>query len=150
MNIPIVGKIISSIYKWATAKSDRGGSASFKGPKEVINIKEVQEIADRTLKDLLGLKPDATEQECAIADERFETALLGFSKDLKGLEKKIQEASRGLDELLRQPPLNTSTLREDEVIAIVEKMYKVALGLPEEATRDEIKQVISSLLGHNP
>ena len=126
-------------------KSSGVGSTSFKNPgwialhnQRCINN---QSIIDETERDLFGIV-DETEQEAEVIYERFRKAVYGPLNQEE--EQKLScEVSNHINKLNTS---NKVAFTRDEVVQHVEQLYKLTLGLPEEATRDEIKEAIASYL----
>ena len=106
----------------------------------------LQSVFDKHTKDLLGLKPNATKQELKCKEDEFEELVFSSAENPEELAERLLDAAEPLQVLLMQSMFNPSSIKEEEVAKLVETVLRVGVGvgLPEGATRDEIKATVQS------
>ena len=126
------------------------GSPSFGNPQ---GVRTAPLIIYSTQKELLGLKPDASREELDKVARGKATKglfLYGIEKpdeSKESITRELLAANKAVKDLVDKYSFNPFlAVNEREIIQTVETLYKKALGLSEEATRDEVKQAISSFL----
>ena len=110
------------------------------GPVRLIPIKTT---IDKVVKDILGLKLN---RQFKAASNRFKITLLKASKDSEETKRKLETIDESIQALYDKQNFHPGLLKEDEIVTTVEAAFKILLGLPEEATRDEIKEAIKPYL----